>query len=320
MTTITALLDYPKESANTAWTLVEQCPACGSGSGMVHGILPDRDYVFGSARIPLPATGIAVIGCRSCGLVYKSQVPSRSFLRELFERHAAAVWADPYDFESEVALIERFVGRREFDLLDVGAAGGTLLKACARSGVAGRLSGLDITRHPAIDDHLAGEFISGFLDDAELSWSNEPYDAVTLFDVLEHLYQPQIAFEHLRRLVKPGGLVFIESGNVQSFWPQHFGLDQWWYVRLLEHHVFWCRSSLERIARGNGFEVVFWQEVRHKSRRRFAPPAVQDLLKVGLYWTAPRHYAAIARLFGKQGNQPWHPFARDHFRACLARR
>jgi SAM-dependent methyltransferase len=206
------------------------------------------------------------------------------------------------------------------DLLDVGAAGGALLAAFAALGARGRRSALDVVRYPGIESHLAGEFIEGYLDDPLRAWSCQPYDLVTLFDVLEHLYDPRTAFENLRQLVKPGGRLLIETGNPGSEWPRRFGIGEWWYARLLEHHIFWSRRSLQRIAAEFGFTIVEWKEVRHKGRRRvFHAEFPAQLLKIGLYLTARKHYGALANVFGKTGCQPWHPFARDHFQACLLR-
>jgi hypothetical protein len=206
------------------------------------------------------------------------------------------------------------------DLLDVGAAGGALLEAHAAAGLAGRRSALDVMRYGGVERYLRGEFIEGFLDTPVLPWGREPYDVVALFDVAEHLYRPRQAFENLRQLTRVGGLVFIETGNVESYWPQHFGVNEWWYVRLLEHHVFWSRRSLEFIAELHGFRVVSWREGRHKGRvDRSLMGVIGDTLKSGLYCVAGQKYSQIARALGRQGNQPCFPFVRDHFRACLMR-
>jgi SAM-dependent methyltransferase len=188
------------------------------------------------------------------------------------------------------------------------------------SKVSGRRSALDVIRYPGIEAQLAGEFIAGFLDQPRLDWGHEPYGVVTMFDVLEHLYEPRNAFRNLAEVVRHNGLVFVETGDADSFWPRHFGVHRWWYVRLLEHHVFWTRQSLEAIAMAHGFKIVQWKMVRHKSRRKLVPlRTLGDLLKVALYWVAAERYSAIAEMFGKHGNQPWYPFAHDHIRACLRR-
>lgn len=328
-TTVTTPFPQPLEPQHVGaphdvqghWTMVTHCPACGSGAGVSRGTLPDRYYVFGGERVALPDSGIAVAGCNECGLVYKAMVPTPTFLAAVFQRQTGTKWVGTHEFSTEALFLQRLTGATVFDLLDVGAADGALLKACAESGVEGRRSALDVMRYPGLEAQLAGEFIEGFLDAPSLAWNHDPYDVVTLFDVLEHLYQPQIAFENLRSLVRRGGLVFIETGNTENFWPRHFGIDQWWYVRLIEHHIFWSRRSLENIASVFGFEIVLWEEGRHKSRRNvFRLGIANELVKVGLYYFVASYYAAIAQLIGRQGNQPWYPFARDHFQVCLRKK
>src|SRR5262245_24927597 len=302
------------------WTVVARCPACGASGHAARAILPDTHYMFGAERVLFPAQGIEVIECGECGLYYKATVPSPSFLKEVFERQAASKWKAPRRLSAQVASLPEMRTGWMCDLLDVGAAGGALLGAFAARRVRGRRSALDVMRYHGIEVHLAGAAIQGFMDDPLPAWSCEPYDLVTVFDVLEHLYRPRSAFENLRLLVKPGGWVFVETGNPGSEWPRRFGIGEWWYVRLLEHHIFWSQRSLQRIAADFGFRLVEWRMVRHKSRRRLVRAGLPaDLLKMGLYWTAPRHYSAIANVFGKQGNQPWDPFARDHSQARLQR-
>jgi hypothetical protein len=195
-----------------------------------------------------------------------------------------------------------------------------LLAACAAAGVQGRRSALDVARYPGLERSLSGEFIKGFLDSPSLAWSGQAYDVVTAFDVLEHLNRPFDAFANLRALVKPGGLVLIETGNADSAWPARYGLRRWWYARLIEHHVFWSRRSLQYCAAGQDMEILEWQEVRHKSRSQLgAAQLARDLLKTGLYRLMPDAYMRLAALVGKEGNQPCSPFAKDHFRVCLRR-
>lgn len=305
------------DAAAPRWRQVERCPACYDAGISAAVALPGSAYVFGAERVAFPDSGIEVVACARCFLVYKTVVPEPGFLAEVFARQAGRKWLEPYDFAPEVAQIRRIVGEEIVDVLDVGASGGALLKACAAAGVCGRRSALDVVPLPGLERHLAGEFIRGFLDQP-LAWSGVPYQVVTLFDVLEHLYDPQLAFDNLRELVRDGGYVFIETGDVASRWPTRYGAAQWWYVRLIEHHLFWSRRSLERIVGEHGFRILFWEERRHKSRA--AEPvlhATLDLLKVGVWRAAPITYSGLAGMLGKEGAQPWSPLTRDHFRVCL---
>lgn len=245
-------------------------------------------------------------------------MPSPGFLAEVFARQAGKMWAGGYGFAEETQEIARLMGDDSFDVLDVGASNGGLLKAL--DGGSGRRSALDVVMHPGLDRWVRGEFIRGLADESNLSWSEKPYDVVTMFDVAEHLYRPNQAFANLRRLVRPGGVVMVETGDVCSTWPQRHGAHRWWYACRFEHHVLWSKRSLGDIAARYGFRVLEFRGKRHKERADM--PVWRDLVDivgVALYRLAPGGYGSLTRLAGKYRPQPWSPFTRDHFRVVLRR-
>lgn len=315
-------LDQPEPPpAETAWMRFDTCPACASPAYRTVGAIPDRYYAFGSERIRFPQAAIDVRQCRACGLFYKSLVPGNALLADVFCRHAQQKWTVPHDYGPELRRLRALVSDAAFDVLDVGAADGRLLSACAACDSRGRRSALDVMPYPGVEMHVSGEFIHARLDETDLQWSEEPYDVVTAFDVLEHLHYPDVAFENLRAFVKPGGWLYVETGCAESFWPRHFGIHEWWYARLVEHHVFWSRSSLERIAATHGFTLERYEETRHKGWRDAGFSKIgANLLKTGVYCASGAYYTTLARRFGREGNQPCYPFARDHMRACFRRR
>lgn len=303
------------------WTEVRRCPACAWPRGRVRGAIPERYYMFGGERIVLPGGEIQVYECGRCGLIFKSPLPGDALLAGVFARHAQAKWVVAHDYGPELRRLRNLARGEAFDLLDIGAADGSWLHACARLGAGGRRSALDVVRYPGLEQQVTGEFIHGEVDDPDPEWSGDPYDVVTAFDVLEHLHRPDVAFANLGAMVRPGGWLWLETGCVDSYWPSRFGVEQWWYVRLIEHHVFWSRRSLEAIAEAHGFALEQCEIARHKSWRDASVGKIgSELLKTGLYRAAGRRYSALAQRFGREGNQPWFPFARDHLQACFRRR
>jgi len=55
--------------------------------------------------------------------------------------------------------------------------------------------------------------------DAESLPSDEfpTYDAIIMLALIEHLIDPRGAMQHLRKLLKPGGFVFIDTPNIAKF-------------------------------------------------------------------------------------------------------
>lgn len=302
---------------------LDRCPACGAkpaGDSIARPIALES-YYWGAHRIPARSgsTRVGVRVCSCCGLRYKNLAAGSESLRSLFSDISETAWESRYSYARETRILRKYFPAQQVSVLEVGAGQGGFLRAVAP--LACRLSALDIVRFAECEQLLRGEYIVGLLDSEHLQWSGEPYDFVAMFDVAEHLYDVRQGFENLHQLVRPGGVVLIETGNAQSTWPRRYGPENWWYLNLLEHHVAFDPESLRRAVRAAGFEVVSMEKKRHKERC-VAPPLLvcKDLVKSLVYRLMPSNYArAMARL-GFAEIQPMQPFARDHLQAVLRKK
>lgn len=312
-------MDYKNQiNDELQWVVIKKCPVCGCGEGVAHDRLSATSYKFGDEDIRLPDKGISLIQCNNCSLIYKTKVPSRFYLAQIFARQAYKKWANKYNFASEKRLFQNLTKKKSFDLLDVGPSNGGLLKIC--SGLGGRRSGLDIIKYPNLDNYLCGEFIHGLIDDLDLKWSGKPYEIVALFDVLEHSYKPYQAFRNLYNLVKNNGYIVIETGDADSAWPRKYGISNWWYVNLFEHHVFWTEKSLRFMADKFGFKILHMVRKTHKACKLSSGILhIKNLWKVGFYKLSPKGYRWIAQIIGKQGVQPWSLYSKNHLLAVLTK-
>lgn len=300
------------------WLRVYQCPSCKALNADNSGALPLKNYFFASKKISVPQRGITVLKCRNCGLLYKDKVPSQSFVSKLIQNEARSLWSYQYNYDDEINLINNLINEdtSSYDLLDIGAADGNLLKLLKNNG--GRRSALDVVRYPGLKISSEGEFIEGFLDNFSLSWSGDQYDIVTLFDVLEHLYNPVFAFSNLSDLVKKGGFIVIETGDTDKYWHKKEKISFWQYIRLFEHHIFWNKRAIVYQANRNGFELLSYVNKQNKYIKNIPPhKKIVNFLMIGLYLFSKRAYKLLGKLTHKQGIQPINLFARDHFRAVL---
>lgn len=98
----------------------------------------------------------------------------------------------------------------------------------------GRLSGIPILRSSELEDY-AGSF-----------------DFISAIEVFEHIPKPVDALLQIRKLLKPGGILFITTGNAQP-WRQKF-LD-WSYTKCPDVHIsFYEPETLARCMRMAGFQ------------------------------------------------------------------
>ena len=77
------------------------------------------------------------------------------------------------------------------------------------------------------------------------------FDVVTAIEVVEHVVDPIPVFDQMARLLRPGGLLFLTTGNAQPFRGR---LTEWQYVRPDVHVSFYEPETLRRCLREVGLE------------------------------------------------------------------
>jgi len=85
------------------------------------------------------------------------------------------------------------------------------------------------------------------------------FDYITMWDVLEHIRNPEILLDSIRKYLKPNGLLFVSIPNggpipirlkIASLFNTPLGLIPW------EHVFFYTRRSLRALMEKNKYQVV----------------------------------------------------------------
>jgi len=97
-------------------------------------------------------------------------------------------------------------------ILDVGCAGLRLLASVGDRFT--RRCGVDIVSFPAWAGHPGIEARTWNLDEGELPYPDETFDAVTCLMVVEHVFDPYHAVRELRRVCKSDGRVIVGVPNL----------------------------------------------------------------------------------------------------------
>ncbi len=184
---------------------ITHCQLCGSGK---------RTLKF--AEPPFE-----VVTCDDCGLVY---VTPRLTGQALIDIYDADYWKsqDPKlrgyadyasesslylkTFQKRMALVNRWV-RPGARVLDVGCAAGYFLRVMAENGH--DVHGVELSEpiaKEAIAALGADRVHIGTLDDAVKAkdYAPQSFDLITLWDVIEHVPDPQSVLRRIRELLKPG--------------------------------------------------------------------------------------------------------------------
>jgi SAM-dependent methyltransferase len=227
--------------------------------------------------------------CRDCDLVYLTPRLDDATLATLYGEEfyfpsespfgaiAEGVKALIQDARRQVVEKRARIGR----LLDVGSGDGAFVHHMASHGW--DATGLDFS--PAASElaarrGLRGRYLMGSLADHDLPLRS--FDAVTLWQVLEHIGEPVAMLRRAHALLRPGGLLVASVPNIDSL-SATLTRERWWGLDVPRHLVHYTPATLRRVVSEAGLSVV---DVRHFSFQ-YDPYA---LLHSTLDWTFTRRH------------------------------
>jgi SAM-dependent methyltransferase len=137
-------------------------------------------------------------------------------------------------------------------LLDIGCNIGLFLSVAREEGFS--VVGVELNR--ACAEYARNTFkIEVYSDVVEKAgFPNHRFDVVTLFDVLEHVPDMETFLVEVRRILKPGGLLVVQSPNLHSLMASLTKGD-WVWLSPPDHIFHFTPSSLSRLLESNGFAV-----------------------------------------------------------------
>jgi len=262
------------------------CGACGaSGAAVCHTqrfVVPDG--------YPLPDKYNVVV-CRRCGFVYANPAATqRDYDRfycewSKYDDSATATGGglSPYDaarLATTAADIARVLPSRAASILDAGCATGGLLTALREQGFTA-VAGLDPSPRcaAACRDRGFEAYIGSISSTAASTPAHMPkFDCVVLSHVLEHVYDIPSFFAAARRLLTPGGYLYLETPDATRY-------DQYLYAPFqefnTEHINHFSARALDNTSRRFGFEPVLVEQKVFKTAADTWYPAVFGFFRDG---------------------------------------
>src|SRR5262245_34325061 len=230
---------------------------------------PDHDGVW-------TKDGLEIVRCPSCGALFRAVLPSAEELPGLydstyFQAEESQGGQGYADYVGEADL-HRLNARRRLSLIEgLTAPGGLLDVGCAAGffldearGRGWRVTGVELSAEMAawasetlgLDSVIHGSFIGQ-------PWDEGAFDCVTMWDYIEHTIDPLAELHLARRLLRPGGLLALSTGDAGSVVARLTG-RRWHLLTPRHHNYFFTRSSLLQGLERAGFSVL---AVRHLGAR-----------------------------------------------------
>jgi 2-polyprenyl-3-methyl-5-hydroxy-6-metoxy-1,4-benzoquinol methylase len=238
------------------------CDLCGAA---------ESDLVLTTPRLDGP-----LVRCRDCGLFYVvlpeggpgngdvgqtkfRPTPSvKSEMVRLAERARALELIDSGVEASERPWRELTARERLGDLkrfgaggrfVEVGCSTGELLDAASSSFTVMGVEADERTSRAAATRGL--DVFNGTLSDAR--FPDGHFDVAAMYHVIEHVPSPRRELSELRRIIKPGGWLILETPNIATVWFRLLGAR--WRQFIPDHIFFFTPRTITRLCENGGFEV-----------------------------------------------------------------
>lgn len=203
--------------------------------------------------------GLPVVRCRKCGLVYVNPRPAPESAKDRYTEayfKTEYVPSIPLGQHGEGSLDyhhERLVPMRPYKragrILDVGCATGFFLAGAREDGWTPY--GVEISPY-AIEygqRELGMENLSTSLN----GFTEGFFDAITLWETVEHLDDPLGCLQQVYPLLRPGGVLAVSTPNLDSLCYRLIG-GKWWPIMPFEHLYYFTPRTLKKMLSRAGFK------------------------------------------------------------------
>ena len=222
------------------------CPSCG-------GARPHA-YLYSK-------NGCDILRCELCGLGRAETTnfdPSTFYTGDYFNGRKADGYADyagaemvlRREFARTLAFVRRFCPQGR--LIEIGCAYGFFLQE-AKPWF--DVAGIEPAEEAAVYACRAGLRVLSGVADEETLLTLGPADAYVLLDVMEHLPRPRETLELCSRLLRPGGVIVLTTGDFGSLTARLTG-KAWRLMTPPQHLWFFTTQSLRQMASGIGLQTL----------------------------------------------------------------
>lgn len=214
------------------------------------------------ASVKIKDTCMELFNCIDCGLQffpflnppkYYSQIYNmgyftgdvyNNYLKE--EKHRRNV------FRSKIKLLRKYMPE-EGCVLDIGCGMGFFLMEMKSRGY--RVNGIEISEYAA---EIASKKVSTRINCGDIlntSLDLNQYDIITLWVVLEHMYNPVESLKKISKIINKNGLLIIETLNISSLTAKIFK-ENWPLYYPPYHLYYYDHRSLSRLLEITGFRII----------------------------------------------------------------
>lgn len=235
-----------------------KCNLCSSEKyRVVYEATASLDNYPSDCTMTSPEWGLRerIVKCQGCGLIYKNPLPPVStlvhnYINMIDEKYLEEEAGRRISARSILKELKKL--KKKGRVLDIGCATGFLLDEAKKDGW--KVYGVELSKWAA--DYTKNKFgievFQGSLRRANLP--DRFFDAVILKDTLEHVYNPKEILIEIRRILRPDGIICLNTPNIDSLVSKLLRA-KWWGIKDV-HLYYFTRKTLYKLLDITGFKPV----------------------------------------------------------------
>ncbi len=213
-----------------------------------------------------------VVKCKKCSLVYLNPILENSVIVESYKNAIDDKFITQNKlrietFKDSLSELLSYVRKNQniqldkINALDIGCAGGAYLKAAKDLGL--NVVGVEPSSYLSkfAREEYGVKVYSGTLE--EQSFEAHQFGLISMWDVIEHLTNPNHVLKLIKTLIQPNGILVINYPDYSTIIARILGKK--WPFWLSVHLTYFNKQTIKLLLENNGFEVKryrrHWQKL-----------------------------------------------------------
>lgn len=231
-----------------------KCPICSSGNTELKVI--SKDYLV----LKGDSDEFSVYFCRSCNIGFSFPFLTNAELNRHYpdnyncysSHKGLSGYIQKFKSGNDVGIIDKYLKGTGKEVFEIGSGSGFFLSLLSEkklkvTGLEPSMSGVKYAKENFGID-LEHCFFEDFV-------SENKYDMVLAFHVLEHFIDPVRALRKMKIMIKENGFLYIKVPRLDS-WPAKLYGKFWHGYDLPRHRFHFTKKGLTALLKNEGFETV----------------------------------------------------------------
>jgi 2-polyprenyl-3-methyl-5-hydroxy-6-metoxy-1,4-benzoquinol methylase len=237
------------------YEIVKECPICNETS--LKNNLVCKDFTVSNDSFML-------VYCNNCNTKITSPRPTTEEISKYYESEtyishsnkSNTLFEKLYKFVREINLKSKLNlinnhSKEKGTILDVGCGTGEFLETCSKNGW--NITGVEPNKNAITNSIIKNTTI--IYEDVEKLDNKSEYNVITLWHVLEHLYNPIETLKKLKKHLKESGIIIIAVPNFESY-DANLYKEYWAGYDVPRHLYHFSSKSIQTLAKKNNMKII----------------------------------------------------------------